>query len=369
MRSALVTGATGLLGSWLVSRLVKDHDQVVTIVRSSTRESAGDRVRRALRAIERDESKVNAMMSRVTVYGGDIEQDNLGLGQQHLANLFNDHVWDVFHSAARAEFEVPYDQIYVPNVTGTRNVLKLCEQLKDGSVEGNRVTLHYISTVAVAGDYEGAFTEGDFDHGQAFHNTYERTKFEAEQLVRSYSKDMRVAIYRPGILTGDSLRGLTTNFKMLYQPIHFLAYGLFHTLPANPESKYSFVPVDAVAGAIVSLSRTQFQSGQVYQLIGDNRISLRELIDSICDFFGCKSPSLEAAETFPRERLSELQWRLVNPFVPYFNYRVIFAAEATNGLLSRLGFHWPRVDKAFLCTLYQYCRECGFVRKPAIACS
>ncbi len=369
MRSALVTGVTGLLGSWLVKWLVSEYDRVIAVVRSDGRQSAGDRVRGALSASEQDESRVNAIMSRVTVYEGDIQKDNLGLAQQYLVELFNDHVCDVFHSAARAEFEVPYEQIYAPNVSGTRNVIKLCWRLKHSSAEGGRVTLHHISTVAVAGDYEGSFTEADFECGQAFHNTYERTKFESEQLVRSHSKDMRVVIYRPGILTGDSLRGLTTNFKMLYQPIHFFAYGLFHALPANPNSMYSFVPVDAVAEAIALLSRESgCRSGQVYQLVSNDQVSLREFIDSICEFFGCRPPRLEATKTFPRERLSELQWRLAGPFIPYFNYRVTFEAKATNGVLSRLGFCWPRVDRAFLYTLYRYCRECGFVRKPTIAC-
>jgi len=370
MKSALVTGVTGLLGSWLVKLLVSEYDRVITVVRSDGKQSAGDRVRRALSAIEQDESRVNAIMSRVTVYDGDIQKENLGLAQQYLVELLSDHVCDVFHVAARAEFGVPYEEIYAPNVSGTQNIIKLCEQMKNGSVKGGRVTLHHVSTVAVAGDYKGSFTEEDFDRGQTFNNTYERTKFESEQFVKSHSKDMRVVIYRPAILTGDSQRGLTTNFKMLYQPIHFFAYGLFRALPADPNSMYSFVPVDAVAEAIALLSRNTGQrSGQVYQLVGDDRVSLKEFIDSICEFFGCRPPRLEATSTFPQDRLSELQWRLAGPFIPYFNYRVTFEAEATKRALGRLGFRWPRVDRAFLHTLYRYCQECGFVRKPTTVCS
>ena len=39
----------------------------------------------------------------------------------------------------------------------------------------------YVSTAYVAGTHEGEFTEDDLDVGQGFRNSYERSKFEAEQ--------------------------------------------------------------------------------------------------------------------------------------------------------------------------------------------
>jgi thioester reductase-like protein len=245
---------------------------------------------------------------------------------------------------------------------GTKNTLNLAIQLNQFQCNES-VTFHHISSVAVAGNYEGCFTEADFDKGQTFNNTYEQTKFESEKLVMSYSQDLRVIVYRPAIMTGDSLRGVTTNFKMLYQPVHFFAYELFNILPASPNSRYSFVPVDQVAEAIILLSKQKSHSGQVYQLLSPDQINLQEFIDSICEFFCSRPPNMGALNGFERESLSELQWKLVNPFIPYFNYKVTFNAECTNLLLRKMGFFWIRIDKNFLNVLYQYCRECGFVRK------
>lgn len=365
MRSAIVTGGTGLLGSWLLKRLSEDYDHIFAIARSGKGTSAESRIRSILSVHEKNRFNVDSIMLRVTVLDGDIHEENLGLPSKNVDDLLKSHVTDVFHSAALAEFRVPHEKIYMTNVLGTRNTLNLAVQLKH-SAQSNPITFHHISSVVIAGNYEGYFSESDFDRGQHFNNTYEQTKFEAEQLVMSYSHNLCTVIYRPSFMTGDSVTGITTNYKMLYQLVHFFAYELISTLPADPSSKYSLVPVDRVVEAIALLSKQEHRSGEVYQLVNPDQISLQELIESICDFFCCKLPSLEAPHAFEKDRLSAVQWRIVEPFIPYFNYRVTFDAERTNSLLKKLGFCWPKINRTFFNTLYRYCQECGFIRKPVV---
>ena len=362
MRSAILTGATGLLGSWLLKYLSKDYDHIFAIARATNGASAESRVRSVLEVHEHERSTVDSIMSRVTVLDGDIHKKALGLPPQKLDELLENGAEDLFHSAALAEFRVPYDRIYVTNVLGTQNTLDLAISLKRRG-QTNPIDFHHISTVAVAGDYEGYFTESDFSHGQHFNNTYEQTKFEAEQLVRDYSQELRTIIYRPSVITGDSQRGITTNFKMLYQPVHFIAYELFGILPGQGECRHSFVPVDRVAEAIALLSKQDDYSKESYQLVNPDQISLEEFVGSICDFFSKQPPRLRPLNEFSKDMLSAVQWRIVEPFVPYFNYRVTFGAEHTNALLRKLGFCWPKVDRAFLFRLYHYCRESGFGRR------
>ena len=63
------------------------------------------------------------------------------------------------------------------NVGGTRHALELAEALRVGC-------FHQVSSVAVAGEYDGPFDETMFDEGQALTSPYHRTKFESEKLVR-----------------------------------------------------------------------------------------------------------------------------------------------------------------------------------------
>ena len=48
-----------------------------------------------------------------------------------------------------------------------------------------RAIFHHASSIAVAGTYEGFFTEDMFDEGQPLPSPYHRTKFESEKLVRT----------------------------------------------------------------------------------------------------------------------------------------------------------------------------------------
>ena len=65
------------------------------------------------------------------------------------------------------------------NVAGTRHLLGL---LVEGGFPG---VLHHVSSIAVAGDAEGRFTEDQLDVGQRLVNPYFRTKHDSEALVRA----------------------------------------------------------------------------------------------------------------------------------------------------------------------------------------
>jgi thioester reductase-like protein len=76
------------------------------------------------------------------------------------------------------------------NVEGTRTVLEF-------AAAANAGLLHHVSSIAVAGEYAGRFTETDFDLGQSFASPYHATKFEAEKLVRRQEKSPSGCIGRP----------------------------------------------------------------------------------------------------------------------------------------------------------------------------
>ena len=67
-------------------------------------------------------------------------------------------------------------------------------------------TLHQLSSVAVAGDFAGEYTEDDLNVGQQLPTRRHRAAFDAEQLVR-LSSDVRWRIYRTGVIVGDFRTG------------------------------------------------------------------------------------------------------------------------------------------------------------------
>ena len=107
---------------------------------------------------------------------GDLTAPRLGLGERH--EPLAARVGSVIHSAASVAFDLPLEEARAINVEGTRRVLDFA-----GAVPGlQRVT--YVSTAYVAGDRRGTAYEDDRETG-AFRNAYERSKHEAEALVRS----------------------------------------------------------------------------------------------------------------------------------------------------------------------------------------
>jgi thioester reductase-like protein len=74
--------------------------------------------------------------------------------------------------------------------------------------------VHHVSTAYVAGDAE-TFSESDTDIGQKCRNVYERTKLQAEKLVKAWSYGKH-SIYRLGIVVGDTVTGWMPSFNGYY---------------------------------------------------------------------------------------------------------------------------------------------------------
>ena len=85
--------------------------------------------------------------------------------------------------------------------------------------------LVHVSTAYVSGRHAGEFGEQDLDVGQEFRNTYERSKHEAERLLRG-ADDLPLAVARPSIVVGHSASGWTSAFNVLYWPMRAFERGL-----------------------------------------------------------------------------------------------------------------------------------------------
>ena len=135
-----------------------------------------------------------------------------------------------------------------------------------------------VSSVAVAGNATGTFSEDDFDIGQPLPSPYHRTKFEAEQIVRTAAVPWRV--YRPSIVLGDSRTG---EMDKIDGPYYFftLIKKLRHWLPGwfplvGVELGYTnIVPVDYVADALDHLLQRGVQQVVVVHRILRGQFTLR----------------------------------------------------------------------------------------------
>ena len=207
MSHILLTGATGLLGRYLIRDLIQHGHSVAVLVRSSRTASAADRVDEIMKHWEPSAG----VLATPKVLEGNITQPNLGLSdadqQWAAANCSS-----VIHSAASLKFQPAGDEPWNSNLNGTRNVVEFCET-------NNIAHLFYISTAYVCGKIHGVAYETAVPGNSEPRNVYEASKRQAEQQVLNADLIAPPTILRPSIIIGDSQTGYTSTFHGPYLPL------------------------------------------------------------------------------------------------------------------------------------------------------
>ena len=276
MPTVFLTGFPGFLGSALVERLLDRHDDGTTVtclIQSKYRAKAESRAD----DIEAD----HGADGRIELVEGDITDPELGLGDDY--GDLQDESREVYHLAAIYDLTMDREPGKQVNIEGTRHVLDFAE-----GADVDR--LHYVSTVVVAGLYEGTFTEAMLQEGQLFGNYYETTKHVAEVLVQQRMDDVPTTIYRPAVAVGDSETGETQKYDGPYAFVEaLLDQGDNAVIPAPrgaSDAAFNVVPRDYVVDAIGYLSGIDESEGKVYHLADPDPPTTTELIKAFGDAMG-----------------------------------------------------------------------------------
>lgn len=249
----LVTGASGFLGTELVSRLLSSPDQSAGRVRVLIRgRDAQAKYKKLCSSI----SSGSADLSRLELVSGDITLENLGLGSAELDRLAK-KTNKIFHCAASTNLGQSLEDARSTNLVGTKHMLDFASRSNTFNSFEN---FFHVSTAYVAGDTTWTVDSSKIGLNQPFKNGYEQAKAESEILVRG--SGLNHCIYRPSIIVGDSQTGITTSFNVLYIPVKFLVRGFFSALPFNSQTPFDVVPVNYVADAITSLSGFSFKNSE-----------------------------------------------------------------------------------------------------------
>jgi thioester reductase-like protein len=306
MGAVLLTGATGFVGKEILDRFLDRGRRVFALVRAEDDDAAAERLPRH---------------ARLTAVAGDIEQPGLGLADGRAAELA-DEVTTVVHCAATVSFDLSLEESRRVNVEGTRHVLDLAQRCK------RLERLSYISTAYVAGEPRRLFQENELDVGQRFRNPYERSKFEAERMLRERADGLPLQILRPSIIVGDSRTGRTSSFNVLYGPLKAFARGAIPAIPARRSSPVDIVPVDYVADRAVELAEGG-PDGTFHLVAGRNATTVGRLLELTAAQLGRKPPAVLPPVAYrrllhPWLRRKYSGVRRLEVYFPYFSMRVRF---------------------------------------------
>jgi thioester reductase-like protein len=274
-----VTGATGVVGSAVVQRLLADPDNHITLlIRGASDTDVQDRLRELLKFCE---ARDDGMRASVAALRGDTSLPLFGLAAVAHANLSRTST-HLVHCAALVRMNLPLEEARRSAVTAARNVLDLAQRcLQAGQLE----KVEILSTVGVGGRRVGPLPERWIMEPRSFHNTYEQAKAEAEDLYRSKSiEGIPLTIHRPSMVVGDSRSGRIIRFQIFYHLLEFLTgirtFGIF---PSFGAARLDIVPVDFVARAVVWSSSQRNTAGRVLHLCSgpEGSIRLRDLQDQV----------------------------------------------------------------------------------------
>ncbi|MBS9534097.1 SDR family oxidoreductase [Mycobacterium sp. M1] len=345
----VVTGGTGFIGRRAVSRLLE------------TRPDADVRVLVRRESLSRFEQLATEWGERVKPLVGDLTVADLGLTDTVLDELGAvDHV---LHCAAIYDITAGEAEQRAANVEGTRAVIGLARRCG--------ATLHHVSSIAVAGDFRGEYTEADFDVDQRLPTPYHQTKFEAEQLVRS-TAGLRFRVYRPAVVVGNSRTGEMDKVDGPYYFFPLLAKLALlpgFTPMALPDTgRTNVVPVDYVVDALIELMHADGRDGATFHLTAPKTIGLPDIYRGVARAAGlpplrAKLPGAVAAPVLGARgpvrvwrNMIATQLGLPAEILDLVDLKPTFIADATRDALQGTGIEVPEFT-AYAPALWRYWAE------------
>lgn len=345
----LVTGASGFIGKHLLDVLIRRGKPIRCLVLPSSARDFGDLV----------ETRWPSARSQIEMVPGNISEPLCGLTASKIDSL-RESVEHVFHLAALYDMRASLEQSQIANVEGTRNACRLAEALD--------ATLHYVSSIAVAGDYKGYFREDMFDEGQKHKHPYFLTKFLAEKAVREECQTT-YRIYRPGVVVGSSVTGEAEKIDGVYyafksiQRLRSLLPQWFPLLGFEG-SKLHIVPVDYVARAMDAIAHLDEARSNTFHLTDPKPKSFGDALNLFCEaahaprFDARIDPrvlklvpsgltsllgAMPAVRTARRELMDELG--IPESVLPYVNWRSTFDTRETEAALGRTDVRCPPLEQ------------------------
>ncbi|MEG3130957.1 AMP-binding protein [Pantoea cypripedii] len=356
----LLTGATGFIGIYLLRELLlQGVPEVHCLVRCKEGMSTETRLWEQFRWYFPDDIIENAR-ARVFVHDADITLDHLDLNVQTYANLAS-RIDTVFHSAADVRLFAPLDELRLANVEGTRNLIAFCQH-------GKTKRLHFVSTLSVAGinpaSGESVFSEDDFACGQSFLTPYERSKYEAEGVVRQFiASGGKACIYRTGSVSADAAGTFQMNMSSNRVMQTICTYILAGVVPARDEDLL-LCPVDSLVRAIISLANSSLPPTATFHLTPPHRFMHDELVPILKNLgfnvrLDTEATYLEALKRLESNHPREVT--LGRLWAARIARGIRFDAGRTHQYLQLLGTAIPPVDEAWFARFLNRCIDRGYL--------
>ena len=278
MRTILVTGGAGIIGSHLSERLLKEGNRVLVIDNFNNYYDPAIK-RNNVEEVKKTCIENNISLDNYKVFEGDI-RDN-----EFLKEVFSNKIDSIRPLAAcagvRPSIEDP-SLYYDVNITGTVNLLEICR-------ENNIKQFVFASSSSVYGNNEKVpFAESDRVDNPI--SPYAATKKSGELLCHTYHHlfDMNIACLRFFTVYGPRQRpdlAINKFTSLILEDKEIPFYG-----DGTTSRDYTFID-DIVAGIVSSINyvNTDEKVFEIFNIGGDKTVSLMEMVETIEEVLGKKA--------------------------------------------------------------------------------
>lgn len=349
--TTLITGGAGFLGLYLVrEQLLRGNP--VTILAHAGSAPAHDRCVEFLRQtgdLDRLPQRLDALLS---VLESDVCSPQLGLTLSEY-NRLAASVSAIWHAAGATILDGRDEHVWRTNVLGTGNVLELASQT------GNHIPFHYISTAAVAGATQGVITESDINDDTEFRNTYEKSKFTAESLVRDWAvnRGCPTLLFRPSLLIPShrlaaagmpqhtlgtvcaTLDSLVSHSEQTKSRIPIRAHG-------DPRARLNLLQVGWAAAAMVEIAHRFSEGVETVHIVNPADVHARIIAAALEDLFPVRVRMVPASPN-DASPLEKTFYREMRGFLRYMQHNQRFDGARMQTALR--DFPAPRqIDRGYL---------------------
>ncbi|PHZ16213.1 acetyl-CoA synthetase-like protein [Rhizopus microsporus ATCC 52813] len=319
----LLTGATGSLGSFILSNLLKNNavKKVFCMVRGKG-SNAIERLKESFDSRYLDSLLLSSNNSRLEVLSIQSRQGRFGLSDK-LYHKLKDEVTTIIHAAWILDFNMSvdyYDQECIPFLY---NLIKLAHR------QTNPMHFHLISSISAVSNLKSSKEIEEKPYVEDTHVSmptgYAQSKFIAEALMDYLvkKKNFPCFIERLGQVCGDTENGVWNALEQY--PLMLMGGQIMKKMP-KMDIKVDWIPVNDAANSISEIvlrtANTDYKSldGFVFHIVNPNTITWPKLLDIM------KSCGLNF-ESVPFQEWVELlshtdDTNPASPLLPYYQANV-----------------------------------------------
>jgi dihydroflavonol-4-reductase len=275
----LVTGGTGLLGSYLLYELLNSGGGVRAIKRKT---SNTDHLKEIFSLYCPSIDAVNLLFSKIEW----VDADLLDI---HSIMDAMDGISEVYHCGAIVSFHSEDREFMLKvNSEGTANIV-------NSALEKDIRKLIYVSSIAALGRAENndLTDENSYWKTSKKNTNYAISKYFGETEVwRGINEGLKAVIVNPSVILGPGYwhNGSSELFKSIYNGLYFY-----------PSGVNGFVDVRDVAGIMIKLMKSEIKNERF--IVSSENLSYNELCEIIAKYLKVRKPSVKAYRI-----LTELYW-------------------------------------------------------------